>query len=250
MYAPPAPSSSGEDLSQYQEGGDQDGSLSAPSEEYEELDPLEKEWMLACASGDMQTVLNIIMRDDTLINRKDFLHGYTALHWAAKLGRCDIMSALIINGAFPNIKSNGGFTALHLACQGGYDNAIAMLVRDQGANVNIRDNSGLKPVDMLNYSCPESIRALLTDRQTGIRTVHHSSEYLPSFSQPRNRLGSLTNMWASMPNSLEASDDKKKRISPKMSKRTFSFRNKHKLTSPSHDKKDRPRSHMPETYDA
>ena len=27
-----------------------------------------------------------------------------------------------------------------------------------GANVNIRDNSGLKPVDMLNYSCPESIR--------------------------------------------------------------------------------------------
>jgi hypothetical protein len=160
MYAPPAPSSSGEDLSQYQEGGDQDGSLSAPSEEYEELDPLEKEWMLACASGDMQTVLNIIMRDDTLINRKDFLHGYTALHWAAKLGRCDIMSALIINGAFPNIKSNGGFTALHLACQGGYDNAIAMLVRDQGANVNIRDNSGLKPVDMLNYSCPESIRGM------------------------------------------------------------------------------------------
>ena len=62
-------------LSQYQEGGDQDGSLSAPSEEYEELDPLEKEWMLACASGDLDTLLNIIIRDDTLINRKDFLHG-------------------------------------------------------------------------------------------------------------------------------------------------------------------------------
>jgi hypothetical protein len=116
MYAPPAPSSSGEDLSQYQEGGDQDGSLSAPSEEYEELDPLEKEWMLACASGDMQTVLNIIMRDDTLINRKDFLHGYTALHWAAKLGRCDIMSALIINGAFPNIKSVSWLLQSYQSC--------------------------------------------------------------------------------------------------------------------------------------
>ena len=27
-----------------------------------------------------------------------------------------------------------------------------------GANVNLRDNSGRKPVDMLNYSCSESIR--------------------------------------------------------------------------------------------
>ena len=62
-------------LSQYQEGGDQDGSLSAPSDDYEELDPLEKEWMLACASGDLESLLNIMIRDDTLINRKDFLHG-------------------------------------------------------------------------------------------------------------------------------------------------------------------------------
>ena len=30
------------------------------------------------------------------------------------------------------LSPQGGFTALHLACQGGYDNAIAMLVRDQG----------------------------------------------------------------------------------------------------------------------
>jgi hypothetical protein len=116
MYAHPAPSSSGEDLSQYQEGGDQDGSLSAPSEEYEELDPLEKEWMLACASGDLDTLLNIIIRDDTLINRKDFLHGYTALHWAAKLGRCDIMSALIINGAFPDIKSVSWLLQSYQSC--------------------------------------------------------------------------------------------------------------------------------------
>jgi hypothetical protein len=247
MYARPAPSSSGEDLSQ---GVTEDGSLSAPSDEYE-LDPLEREWMLACASADLEALLSLLMRDDTLVNRRDFLHGYTALHWAAKLGRCDIMSALILNGAFPNIKSNGGFTALHLACQGGYDNAIAMLVRDHGANVNARDNSGRKPADMLNYSSPETIRAMLSDRQTGVRTaINHCSSYLPSFSQPRSRLGSLNNTWASMPNSLESSDEKKKRASPKASKRTFSFRNKHKLTSPSHDKKDRPRSHIPETYDA
>ena len=43
---------------------------------------------------------------------------------------------------------------------------------------------------------------------THTHTVHNSSEHLPSFSQPRNRLGSLSNMWTSMPNSLESSDDK------------------------------------------
>ena len=47
-----------------------------------------------------------------------------------------------------------------------------------------------------------------THTHTHTHTVHNSSEHLPSFSQPRNRLGSLSNMWTSMPNSLESSDDK------------------------------------------
>ena len=65
-------------MSQYQGDGDQDGSLSAPSEDYE-LDPLEKDWMLACASADMDELHSIMIRDSTLINRKDFLHGVSVL---------------------------------------------------------------------------------------------------------------------------------------------------------------------------
>jgi hypothetical protein len=79
MYARPAPGSR-EDVSLYQgEGGDQDGSLSAPSDEYE-IDPIEKEWMLACASADMQEIHSLLMRDSTLINRKGFLHGVSSMY--------------------------------------------------------------------------------------------------------------------------------------------------------------------------
>ncbi len=45
------------------------------------------------------------MTDPTLVNRRDFLHGYTAMHWAAKQGRCDMITGLIMNGAVVDIKS-------------------------------------------------------------------------------------------------------------------------------------------------
>ena len=45
------------------------------------------------------------MEEPNLVNRKDFIHGYTALHWAAKHGRCDIIAGLMLNGAQVDIKS-------------------------------------------------------------------------------------------------------------------------------------------------
>ena len=45
------------------------------------------------------------MTDSSLVNRRDFLHGYTAMHWAAKQGRCDMIAALVMNGAVVDLKS-------------------------------------------------------------------------------------------------------------------------------------------------
>ncbi len=73
--------------------------------DYEEIDPLEKEWMLACAQADIDGLQRLMMTDATLLNRRGFLHGYTALHWAAKHGRMDILSMLLLQGATPDIKS-------------------------------------------------------------------------------------------------------------------------------------------------
>ena len=72
-----------------------------------EIDPLEKDWMLACAQADLNGLQQLLMEEPNLINRKDFIHGYTALHWAAKHGRCDIIACLTLNGAQIDIKSVG-----------------------------------------------------------------------------------------------------------------------------------------------
>lgn len=77
-----------------------------PSEyDYDEIDPLEKEWMMASAQADIDSLQRLMMTDSTLLNRKGFLHGYTALHWAAKHGRMDILSMLLLQGAVTDIKS-------------------------------------------------------------------------------------------------------------------------------------------------
>ena len=73
--------------------------------DYDEIDPLEKEWMLASAQADIDGLQRLMMTDSSLLNRKGFLHGYTALHWAAKHGRMDILSMLLLQGATTNIKS-------------------------------------------------------------------------------------------------------------------------------------------------
>ena len=86
--------------------GDDVASMTEVSEQDSwEIDPLEKEWMLASAQADLQGLQQLIMQESNLVNRKDFIHGYTALHWAAKHGRCDIIAGLMLNGAQVNIKS-------------------------------------------------------------------------------------------------------------------------------------------------
>ena len=61
--------------------------------------------MLATSQADMENLHRLIMTDSSLVNRKDFINGYTAMHWAAKQGRCDIIAALAMNGAIVDLKS-------------------------------------------------------------------------------------------------------------------------------------------------
>ena len=60
-----------------------------------------------------------MLRDDPrLAKAKDFITGYTALHWAAKHGNLDLVKLLA--GQYQvdvNVKSHGGYTPLHLSCQ-------------------------------------------------------------------------------------------------------------------------------------
>ncbi|XP_032231406.1 ankyrin repeat domain-containing protein SOWAHA isoform X2 [Nematostella vectensis] len=69
---------------------------------------------------------------------------YTAMHWAAKKGRRDVVEALGGTGIDVNEKTRGGYTALHLAVIQGNEEVISMLVDNYDADIHIRDNSGYK----------------------------------------------------------------------------------------------------------
>lgn len=84
--------------------------------DYEDIDPLEKEWMLASAQADIDGLQRLMMTDSTLLNRRGFLHGYTALHWAAKHGRMDILSMLLVQGASTDVKSVSTCCSLAKLC--------------------------------------------------------------------------------------------------------------------------------------
>ena len=72
------------------------------------------------------TVLLFVCRDDPkLAKHKDFVSGFTALHWACKHGNMDLVKLLAGNYGVPvNIKSHGGYTPLHMACQHGHQDVF------------------------------------------------------------------------------------------------------------------------------
>jgi uncharacterized membrane protein len=109
----------------------EDQDRESPIDEYViEIDPIEKEWMMALINGNMDTLRHIVMSDSVYVNRKGFINGWTALHWAAKLGHEEIVVALLISGAKTDIKSHGGMTPLHIASEAGHYNIIRLLVED------------------------------------------------------------------------------------------------------------------------
>nr|XP_042698487.1 ankyrin repeat domain-containing protein SOWAHA-like isoform X27 [Chrysemys picta bellii] len=66
---------------------------------------------------------------------------FTALHWAAKHGKEDLVSLLVAAGADVNTRSHG-YTPLHIAALHGHRQVMDLLVRSYGAKQNVRDHSG------------------------------------------------------------------------------------------------------------
>ena len=64
--------------------------------------------------------------------------GFTALHYAAKVGDIEAIELLIAHGADVNAVTNEGFTALHFAARVGHVEAIALLVA-HAADINAVD---------------------------------------------------------------------------------------------------------------
>lgn len=115
------------------------------------LDAREHEWIVKLASGSWPRVEALFWEDPQLALHRDFLTGYTALHWIAKHGDLSVLQRLI-SGAQKagvaldvNVRSSCGYTPLHLAAIHGHQGVIKLLVQRLASRVNIRDFSGKKP---------------------------------------------------------------------------------------------------------
>ena len=68
--------------------------------------------------------------------------GFNPLHFAAFYGRVrSIQHLLKTNNALVNEKTNGGFTALHIAAMRGNDDAVRQPLNNEAA-IDARDNEG------------------------------------------------------------------------------------------------------------
>ena len=103
--------------------------------------------MVKASQSEYHSLAKMLKDDPRLARQKDFISGYTALHWAAKRGNLNVVKLLAGSySAHVNAKSNGGYTPLHLACQFGHRDVSDLLIETYGADQHLRDNSGRKPI--------------------------------------------------------------------------------------------------------
>ncbi|XP_057598849.1 ankyrin repeat domain-containing protein SOWAHA [Hippopotamus amphibius kiboko] len=134
------------------------------------LEPAEHEWLVRAAGGRWTHQLHgLLLRDLGLAAKRDFMSGFTALHWAAKSGDLEMVQQLVEvarrGGARVdvNARSHGGYTPLHLAALHGREDAAVLLVVRLGAQVHVRDHSGRRAYQYLPSGASYALRRLLGD---------------------------------------------------------------------------------------
>lgn len=132
------------------------------------LDPLEHEWMLTVAQGDAESILDLLAKEPSLLSRRDFVTGFTVLHWLAKHGHHEaliqVMAFAERNGYPINVDvptASGRLTPLHLAALQGHAMTLKILVGAFGANTSLRDHNGRRAWQYLHASAPRELKELL-----------------------------------------------------------------------------------------
>ncbi|NWX90819.1 SWAHC protein, partial [Nothoprocta ornata] len=128
---------------------------------------LEHAWMLSASDGRWESLEGLLSCEPALLCKRDFVTGFTVLHWAAKHGRHELL-AMLVNFAqrhrLPvdiNARTSGGYTALHLAAMHGRTEVVKLLVGAYDADVDIRDYSGRKAAQYLRQGTPGDMRSLV-----------------------------------------------------------------------------------------
>ncbi|KAM3602150.1 uncharacterized protein V6R79_025133 [Siganus canaliculatus] len=167
------------------------------------LDPMEHEWLVKCASGQWSQVHGLLLNDNYLAEKRDFMSGFTVLHWAAKCGNKDMLVTVIDvskQGGVDidiNAKTHGGYTPLHIAALHNQPYIMAMLVTEYGANPDIRDNCGKKPYQYLHKGMSGTVREILCKPkpQQAPERFHTEKEELDLFPDLSKGLHSISRLF-------------------------------------------------------
>uniref|UniRef100_A0A3Q2CL69 SOWAHA-C winged helix-turn-helix domain-containing protein n=1 Tax=Cyprinodon variegatus TaxID=28743 RepID=A0A3Q2CL69_CYPVA len=163
------------------------------------LDANEHAWMVKGAAGAWPDIYTLFRDDASLLNKQDFISGFTVLHWIAKHGDHRVLNTLYgveQKGLTFDIdaKSMGGQTPLHIAAIHGHKNIIRLLVKKFGANVKLRDMAGKKPWQYLSDRSPDILQLLGAPPKAALveeagRKPLQESEALQASARPNLQTG-------------------------------------------------------------
>lgn len=167
------------------------------------LEESEHEWLVKCAAGHWNQVYGLLLRDHQLAEKRDFMSGFTALHWAAKCGQSKMLVKIIDlakeGGVELNInaKTHGGYTPLHIAALHDQEYIMAMLVGELGADPSIRDNCGKRAHHYLHKGISASVREMLCGPkvQPVLDKPLHEKEELELFPDLSKGLHSISRLF-------------------------------------------------------
>ncbi|XP_044000373.1 titin-like [Gambusia affinis] len=160
------------------------------------LEALEHDWMVKAAAGAWPDIYTLFRSDSSLLNRQDFICGFTVLHWMAKHGDHRVINTLSYGveqkglSFDVNAKSTAGQTALHVAAMHGHKNIIRLLVKKFKADVKLRDMAGKKAWQYLSDRSPDMLELLAVPPKAalthGVENAEPDSK--PPKQQQRRRL--------------------------------------------------------------
>ncbi|XP_070612640.1 ankyrin repeat domain-containing protein SOWAHB [Erythrolamprus reginae] len=131
------------------------------------LESREHTWLVKIATGSWMQVRALFHEDPNLALHRDFVSGFTVLHWLAKHGNVQVLQD-VITGAQEaeivldvNVRSGCGYTPLHLAAIHSHSLVMKILVQKLQCRTHIRDSSGKKAWQYLNANASGEIWQLL-----------------------------------------------------------------------------------------